>query len=150
MKYCVRCGRALNVGDQICGGCGMRQPYVEPALLDNRPVTPCFPAAPCPPMPAVTTYALVPVYNRPLLPRHKKGVIPYIVWSLILVPIFNIIGTPLAVIAAMLTLSADAAYDIAESERKLDKAAALCIIATVVDVATLIFLIASTVSGIRG
>jgi hypothetical protein len=138
MKYCVRCGRALNVGDQFCNGCGMQQPFVPPELLDNRTV-----AVQHPPMPTAPTYALVPVYGATSLPRHKKGVIPFLVWSLILVPFFNIIGTPFAVVAAMFCLAADA-DDGADSDIKLEKAAVLCIIATVVDVITLIFLSVST------
>ena len=140
MKFCVRCGRALNVRDQFCNGCGMQQPFVPPELLDSRILSASYPM-----MPAAPSYALVPVYGAPKMRRHKKGVIPFLVWSLILVPFFNIIGTPLAVIAAMLCLAADSQdnsddNDNAYSDSKLEKAAVLCIIATVIDVITLIFL----------
>lgn len=133
----------LNVRDQFCNGCGMQQPFVPPELLEYRaPITPYNPA------PAVASYSLVPVYGLPL-PRRKKGVIPYLVWSLILVPFVNIIGTPLAVAAAMLCLAAGSDNE-PDSEGKLGKAAVLCIIATVIDIATLVFLALYTALVLKG
>jgi hypothetical protein len=128
----------LNVGDWLCNGCGMRQPFVPPELLDNR-----APSVSYVHMPAVTSRALVPVYGLPL-PRRKKGVTPYLVWSLILVPFVNIIGSPLAVAAAMFCLAAGSDNE-PDSDGKLGKAAVLCVIATVVDVVTLVLLAAYAV-----
>lgn len=202
MKYCVRCGRPLDINARVCGSCGMQQPYIDPSLLQNnqpRPApqnnrpqyngpqynapqyngpqygNPQFNApqynnpqpnrpqpngpqynrpynsprpqavAPAPvQFPAPNTCALVPVYNRPAFPEHKKGVIPYLVWSLILMLFCNIIGTPIALAASFYALAADAG-EAADCEKRLDKASTLCIIATVVDVATLIFLIITAV-----
>jgi hypothetical protein len=147
MKYCIRCGRALHDNDRICGGCGMNQPFVPPQQFYNRPSV-NRPPVYHPPVRNVPCYALVPVYHPPV-PRHKKGVIPLLVWSLILVPFFNIIGTPLAVVAAMLCLSADADQN-ENTDRKLYTAATLCIIATIVDLVTIIWLVASTLYVLRG
>ena len=168
MKYCVRCGRPLHISATQCDNCGLRQPYVPPELLDKRypppagmqngvPIQNGMPMqntappqynAPAPygvptqyrPIgPAVACTAMVPVYYRPL-PRHKKGVIPFLIWSILLIPFFNPIGTPLGIISAFLCLRADA--DEGEnSERSLSAAAVLCIIATVLDVITLIVLV---------
>jgi hypothetical protein len=138
MKYCVRCGRPLDTCATQCGGCGLRQPFVPPELLDRRYPPP--PGAPNPPPPpAVTCTALVPVYYKPL-PRHKKGVVPFLIWSILLIPFFNPVGTPLGIISAFLCLAADANRD-EKNDRKLSAAAILCIVATVIDVITLIALV---------
>lgn len=153
MKYCVRCGRPLDIDDEVCSGCGMKQPYVDPSLLENTQhecVAECSNAQIPSSVPSAspTTFALVPVYNRPMLPSHKKGVIPYLVWSLLLLPFCNIIGTPFAVAAAFFVLAADAG-EYSDCERRLNKASLLCIIATVINAATLIFLIFSTFAAVK-
>jgi hypothetical protein len=165
MKYCIRCGQQLNTNAQFCGNCGIRQPYIPPELLDNRhqPVA-------RPPIPPVSLYpqmqqpqrmmhpmmmpagvpcnALVPSYCPPL-PRHKKGFLPFFIWSLILIPFFNPLGTPFGVIASLFCLSADADRS-EQSDGKIRKAAILCFAATVIDITSLIVLILLAMKNYKG
>lgn len=149
MKYCVRCGRPIDDSARFCPCCGARQPFSEPPAFQSPVRLPgsAFdgaragneaPAV----IPASNCCALVPVYNRPLVPAHKKGVVAYLVWSIVLLFFCNIIGTPFAAAAALYALAADAG-DYADCEKRLAKASTLCIIATVINVATLVFLILS-------
>lgn len=122
MKYCINCGRALADYCNYCYICGAAQPQNTWA---------------CSGAPSTCT-ALVPVCTKPSVPARLKGQIPILVWSLILVPLLNIVGTPLAAAAAILCVIADSAGG-EEGYKKLDTALYLCIIATVFDAAFPLF-----------
>lgn len=140
MKICVRCRRTLNDYDHICPSCGTFQPPVPQQFNNQSPAYAPVPNAP--------VYAPAPVY-RPRAPRRLKGAIPLLVWSLLLVLFFNIVGTPLGVVGAILCVTADADRD-EKSGGKLKTATVLCIVATVIDVLTLVYLAASSYFVLRG
>jgi hypothetical protein len=147
MRYCVRCGHVLNSEDVFCSICGMRQPDIPPENYNirpnpnypnnyyNQPNTQYAPNAQYIP----NAQRAQSVQNAPKS-RHKSGFIGYIVWSLILVSLFNIIGTPLGIAATLLLLDGDNSSG-PDSDRKFDTAAVLCIVGTVVDLISLIFLV---------
>lgn len=130
MKYCTRCGRELFDDARFCSYCGLPQP--------ERPT------------PTVT--ALVPVSQpydaAPSVPRHKSGIVLLLVWSLMLVPFFNPLGTPLAVAAALLCLAFDAAPPRQGDSRRL-LAVLFCAFATAADLLTLFLLLFSSLSAVR-
>jgi hypothetical protein len=100
-----------------------------------------------PPMPC---YSLVPVNSFAAQRTQKTGAWPFIIWSLILVVFFNPIGTPLSLISAILSVLANAETDRVRRDRKLSFAAVMCVIATVADVVTFIFLATATIHILRG
>lgn len=152
MKYCIKCGRLLSNSDQFCTACGLKQPYISPELLypQNQPFL----------QPPVITQnqmlsqpPFAPYYNTFVPARNfasqKTGALRYIIWSLILFVFFNPIGTPLSLISALLSVSANATSDHLERNRYLGIAAKLCLIATFVDILTIILLIISANAMIR-
>lgn len=137
MKFCVRCGRMLQNNESFCTGCGLKQPFVPPEVLFNTP-PPAFntPAAQFVPAQPVTCTALVPFD-----PSLQVKVMPFIIWSLILVMIVNPLSLPFAIAAAIIGSFANAETYIEKRSRQRNISAILCIIATAVDFVTIVFLI---------
>lgn len=72
MKYCTKCGTALDDQATFCSSCGTRQ-TAGPAAAGTGPIphipTPPMPHIPTPPMPRVPT----PPVPTPPAPPAKKG-----------------------------------------------------------------------------
>ncbi|HEX2937799.1 MAG TPA: hypothetical protein VHO66_02665 [Ruminiclostridium sp.] len=134
MKYCIKCGAALNDFSNFCVCCGAPQQFGNGFNNTNAAAIP---------------YGAVPVQTKivnckPEKLKRLKGQLPILIWSLILAPLLNPVGTTLAVIAAIFCLQADA-MEGESGLKKLDKALYMCIIATVIDVAVIVFLIIESI-----
>lgn len=126
MKYCIRCGTALDDSSRFCMNCGIEQPLPEICV---RPAA----SAEC---------------ATAIVPPRIKGQLPILIWSLILIPIFNPIGTVLGTIASLLCLIADTEKNQENGFRKIDTALYMCIVGTVFDIGTIVFFIIMTATGV--
>jgi len=135
MKYCIRCGTALDDSSRFCSNCGLKQPLMEtccrPAASGALEIAPVAPQA----------------QSKPTAPPRIKGQLPILIWSLILIPVFNPIGTVLGAIASLLCLIADTEKDLDSGFDKIDTALYMCIIATVFDIGTFVFFIIFIIMG---
>ena len=123
MLICKRCGAPLEENYIFCRNCGL--PVAEPVYQ-----TP------------VTVYNPAPIVKKP-------SAIPYFIWSIILFFCFNIIGTPLAIVAACYASFANAP-ECENPQKKLKTAKHLCIAATCVDGVTICFFISALIIYITG
>lgn len=125
MPFCKRCGLPLKDNHNYCSQCG-------------APVNGSYPDR----VPAMEApYAADRTY-RPAAPAYRSGnpALPYMIWSVILFFCLNVIGTPLAVAAALYAAMAnDPACERPEEKRNNSKL--LCIAATVIDAITFLLMI---------
>jgi hypothetical protein len=139
MKFCVRCGTRLDDTDNFCRHCGMPIAAAAPNnTFYSRPAA-YQPAAPYDAavniQPGFMPPAAIETYNAK----------PYFIWSIILFFLINFIGTPLAVLGALYASMANDPNCENRGE-KLTYSRILCVAATCIDAATLVFLMAALLS----
>ena len=122
MKYCQRCGAAMNDTDQFCTNCGQQyspyQPMWQPAYPNPQ-------------------YQPVQNVKQAVLPKKRNKALLYFILGLLLFIVINPLGTPFSavgVIYAAIANSADCEYP----DDKLEKSRIFLVAAAIIDAFTIL------------